>query len=196
MAEPTPARFKTPAAFRAWLKAHHETASFLLVRIAKAHVADGGITYAQALDEALCYGWIDGMMKRVDEDCYAQRFTPRKKDSSWSLVNIRRVGELSPAGRMHAAGLAAFERRDERKSALYSVEQRRARLAPSFARQLKANPAAGHYFDSQPPGYRRLAAWWVMSAKRADTRARRFATLLEDCAAGRRIGVVGGRPGR
>ncbi len=152
------------------------------------------MVYRGALDEALCYGWIDGLVRRVDEESYAQRFTPRKKDSTWSLVNIRRVKELIANGRMHAAGLAAFEGRNEKKAGLYSFEQSQVRLAPAFARQLKANPAARAFFEAQPPGYRRLATWWVMSAKKDETRARRFVTLLDDSAAGRRIKAA--TPGR
>jgi uncharacterized protein YdeI (YjbR/CyaY-like superfamily) len=190
----TPAFFRTPADFRAWLHRYHASEKELWVGFYKVKSAKGGMVYREALDEALCYGWIDGLVKRVDDESYAQRFTPRKKDSTWSLVNIRRVKELVAEGRMHSAGLAAFEGRDEKRAGLYSFEQQQATLAPAFARHLKANRAARDYFEAQPPGYRRLATWWVMSAKKEETRARRFATLLEDSEAGRRIKVA--TPGR
>jgi uncharacterized protein YdeI (YjbR/CyaY-like superfamily) len=129
-------------------------------------------------------------LRSVDQQSYAQRFTPRKRGSNWSLVNIRRAKELIAESRMRAPGLAAFEGRDERKAARYSFEQRTVRLAPSFAKALEANAAARGFFRSQPPSYRRVATWWVMSAKRKETRERRFATLLADSAAGRRVGVA------
>ena len=190
----TPTFFRTPADFRSWLDRHHAAEKELWVGFYKVKSGKKGMVYRGALDEALCYGWIDGLVRRVDEESYAQRFTPRKKDSTWSLVNIRRVKELIANGRMHAAGLAAFEGRDEKKAGLYSFEQSQVRLAPAFARQLKANPAARAFFEAQPPGYRRLATWWVMSAKKDETRARRFVTLLDDSAAGRRIKAA--TPGR
>jgi uncharacterized protein YdeI (YjbR/CyaY-like superfamily) len=189
-----PKFFASPAAFRSWLDRHHAAERELWVGFYKVKSGRTGMVYRQALDEALCYGWIDGMVRRLDEDRYVQRFTPRQKVSTWSLVNIRRVKELISEGRMHAAGLAAFEGRDEKKAGLYSFEQGNARLPPAFARQLKANPAARAFFDAQPPGYRRLAAWWVVSAKKEETRARRFAVLLGESAAGRRIGTMA--PGR
>jgi len=191
----TPRFFRAPADFRAWLHAHHGTETELWIGFYKVKSGKGGMVYREALDEALCYGWIDGLVRRVDEDCYAQRFTPRRRDSTWSLVNTRRVKDLIAQGRMHPAGLAAFEGRDRKKAGLYSFEQQQeARLAPSFARQLKANAAARAFFEAQPRGYRRLATWWVMSAKKEETRARRFARLLDDSAAGRRINAV--TPGR
>jgi uncharacterized protein YdeI (YjbR/CyaY-like superfamily) len=189
MTPTTPKFFRTPAAFRAWLDRHHASEKELWVGFYKVKSGRGGMVYREALDEVLCYGWIDGLVKRVDEDCYTQRFTPRRSDSTWSLVNLRRVKELIAQGRMHAAGLAAFEGRNPRKAGLYSFEQK-PKLAPAFTRQLKANAAARAFFDAQPPGYRRLATWWVMSAKKDETRARRFAMLLDDSAAGRRVGAA------
>jgi uncharacterized protein YdeI (YjbR/CyaY-like superfamily) len=189
-----PTFFRSPADFRAWLDRHHASEQELWVGFYKVKSGKGGMVYREALDEALCYGWIDGLVRRVDDVSYMQRFTPRKKDSTWSTVNMRRVKELTAEGRMHPAGLAAFERRDPRKTGRYSFEQGQVVLAPGFTRRLRAHRAAHAYFEAQPPGYRRLATWWVMSAKKEETRARRFATLLEDCAAGRRIGVT--TPGR
>jgi uncharacterized protein YdeI (YjbR/CyaY-like superfamily) len=186
--------FRTPTDFRAWLDHHHASEKELWVGFYKVKSGKGGMVYRQALDEALCYGWIDGLLRSVDEDSYAQRFTPRKRDSTWSTANTQRVKELIVEGRMHPAGQAAFERRDRTKTGRYSFEQDAVALAPAFARRLKADRSAGAYFEAQPPGYRRVAVSWVMSAKKEETRARRFATLLEDCAAGRRLKVA--TPGR
>jgi uncharacterized protein YdeI (YjbR/CyaY-like superfamily) len=185
--------FRTPAAFRRWLDAHHATEKELWVEFYKVASGRGGMVYREALDEALCYGWIDGMVRRLDAERYVQRFTPRKKDSNWSLVNVRRVQQLIEEGRVHPAGLAAFERRrDDRddRTGIYSFEQREAGLAPKYAKHLKANAAAWAFFSAQPPGYRRLASWWVMSAKKEETRERRLARLIEDSAAGRRINAA------
>jgi uncharacterized protein YdeI (YjbR/CyaY-like superfamily) len=185
----TPTHFETPAAFRAWLERHHDTEKELWVGFFKVKSGRGGMVYQQALDEALCFGWIDGMVRRVDEDRYAQRFTPRKARSTWSQVNVRRAQELIAEGRMRPPGLAAFERRPAAAPA-YSFEQRSAAFTPAQLKRLKANASAWAYFNSQPPSYQRLATWWVISAKREDTRDRRLATLIEDSAAGRRRGVA------
>jgi len=189
-----PTHFPTPEDFRRWLESHHGTERELWVGFYKVKSGRSGLVYREALDEALCYGWIDGLVKRVDEDSYAQRFTPRKKDSTWSLVNVRRAEELIKEGRMRPAGLAAFQRRSDRKTGVYSFEQQRAGLAPKYAKRLKANAKASAFFAAQPAGYRRLAGWWVMSAKKEETRDRRFTTLIEDSAAGRRIKAA--TPGR
>jgi len=150
----------------------------------------GGMVYRQALDEALCYGWIDGMVRRVDEDSYMQRFTPRSPKSNWSQVNLGRAQELIAAGLMRPPGLAAFERRAADASPAYSFEQRTASFSPEQQKRLKANRAAWQFFSGQPQYYRRLATWWVTSAKREETRERRLATLIEDSAAGRRLKVA------
>jgi uncharacterized protein YdeI (YjbR/CyaY-like superfamily) len=175
--------FPTPAAFRAWLKAHHSTAGELLLRCFKVHAADQGVTYAQALDEALCYGWIDGIRRAVDADSFSVRFTPRKPSSIWSRVNIGHVERLTKAGRMRKPGLEAYARRRDEKTAVYSFE-RVLDLSPAATRQFRANTAAWAFYQSQPPWYRRTTGGWVMSAKREDTRARRLAMLI-DCSARR-----------
>ena len=146
------------------------------------------MTWSQAVDEALCFGWIDGLLHRIDDERHAQRFTPRKPTSNWSAVNIAKVGQLRAEGRMRPAGEAAFARRRADRSAIYSYEQR-AEAAFSDAQRaaLDAAPAAAAFFDSQPPGYRRLATYWVVSAKQPQTRERRLARLIEDSAAGRRL---------
>ncbi len=192
----TPIFFDVPADFRRWLERHHSTDREIWVGFYKVKSGRGGMVYRQALDEALCYGWIDGMLRSVDKQSYAQRFTPRKRGSNWSLANIRRAKELIAESRMRAPGLAAFQGRDEGKAARHSIEQRTVRLAPAFAKALAANAAARAFFRSQPPSYRRVVTWWVMSAKRKETRARRFATLLADSAAARRVGVAALEPRR
>ena len=182
-----PRSFRTPEDFRAWLERHHATKTELIVRLFKVRASHRGIGYKEALDEALCFGWIDGVRRGLDGDSYTQRFTPRKKKSNWSRVNIARAGELRAAGRMHAAGLAAFEQRDEGAVAPYSFESPPLALARAFAKQLRANKAAWIFFSQQAPSYRRVATYWVMSAKRPETRARRLATLIDCSAKGRRI---------
>jgi uncharacterized protein YdeI (YjbR/CyaY-like superfamily) len=183
----SPVAFRTPAAFRAWLTRHHATVPEITLRLFKARAAGLGITYAQALDEALCLGWIDGVRRRLDDVSFSQRFTPRRPRSTWSRVNIAHVGRLRASGRMTPAGLAAFEARDERRTGVYSFEQRRPDLDPSYVAAFRKNSAAWAFYEAQPPSYRRTTAHWVMSAKREETRAKRFAVLLDCSARGRRI---------
>jgi uncharacterized protein YdeI (YjbR/CyaY-like superfamily) len=184
-AEPT--YFSTQAEWRAWLVAHGAGATELLLGFHKVGAAQRGITYAQAVDEALCAGWIDGVRRRVDDARFTIRFTPRKPSSIWSAVNIRRMGELEALGRLLPAGRAAFAARSEERSRVYSFEQQGAALSDGFAAEFQANDAAWRWFQAQPPGYHKQAIWWVMSAKREETRAKRLATLIADSAAGRRL---------
>jgi uncharacterized protein YdeI (YjbR/CyaY-like superfamily) len=178
--------FAGPAQFRAWLLQHHDSAAELWLGFYKKGVSKTSVGYAEAVEEALCFGWIDGLTRRVDDEVYTVRFTPRRRTSNWSRVNIARVAELEAAGRMHPAGLRAFRERDVRKDG-YSYEGVPARLpAPAEAR-LRADPTAWAYWQSSTPSYRRSATHWVLSAKRAETRERRLATLVADCAAGRRV---------
>jgi uncharacterized protein YdeI (YjbR/CyaY-like superfamily) len=179
--------FRTPAAFRRWLATHHGTARELVVRCCKVHAADRGITYAQALDEALCYGWIDGVRRAVDADTFSVRFTPRKPNSLWSRVNVRHVERLLREGRMAEPGLVAFAAREDARTGRYSFEQRTVRLAPAYAKALRANPEAWSYFQQRPPWYRRTTIHWIMSAKREETRAKRLATLIACSARARPI---------
>jgi uncharacterized protein YdeI (YjbR/CyaY-like superfamily) len=187
--------FETPTAFRAWLEANHETASELWVGFHKKATGRPSMVWSEAVDQALCFGWIDGIRKRVDADSYANRFTPRKRHSTWSNVNIEKVARLSEQGLMTPAGLRAFEARDPAKSGIYSFEQRPETLPPAFEEQFRANADAWTFWQTQPPGYRRTATFWVLSAKREETRQRRLATLIEDSAHGRRIGLLA-RPSR
>jgi uncharacterized protein YdeI (YjbR/CyaY-like superfamily) len=186
-----PVFFKTPAEFRRWLETHHDTARELWIGMYRKASGRGGITYREALDEALCFGWIDGVRKRLDDLSYVQRFSPRKAASYWSAVNTRRAHELRGAGRMHAAGLAAFDRRDGAKTERYSFERAEARLDAAMEKQFRARAKAWTFFQAQAPWYRRVVTHWVTSAKREETRQRRLAALIKDSAAGRRIGLLG-----
>jgi uncharacterized protein YdeI (YjbR/CyaY-like superfamily) len=186
----TPRFFATPDAFREWLVKHHERRTELWVGFHRRATGRASITWDEAVEEALCVGWIDGIRKSVDDESYAIRFTPRKKASSWSAVNVRRVEQLLREGRMRPAGLAAFEARTAERTGIYSHEQARVRLDPEYERELRATPAAWEFWQSRPPGYRRTATWWVMSAKREETRRRRLATLVDDSANGRTIALL------
>lgn len=183
-----PRFFPTPADFRRWFEKHHADTPELWVGFYKKASGHPSITWPDSVDEALCVGWIDGLRKSIDDDSYMIRFTPRKPGSTWSAVNTRRAKELIDSGRMRPAGLRAFEGRDPEKTNLYSFEQRQsAVLEPALLKRFKANAKAWQYFESQPPGYRRIAMFWVMSAKQEATRARRLDTLIRDSAAGLRI---------
>lgn len=179
--------FATSEEFRAWLDAHHATAAELWVGFHKVGSGIRSISWPESVDEALCYGWIDGVRKRIDDASYTIRFTARKSGSTWSAVNVTRVGALTAEGRMRPAGLEAFARRAADNTAIYAYENRAEDLAPEHKARLRAVPAAAAYWDAQPPSYRRAAAYWVTSAKRQETRERRFETLLEDSAHGRLI---------
>jgi uncharacterized protein YdeI (YjbR/CyaY-like superfamily) len=145
------------------------------------------VTYSQALDEALCYGWIDGVRRRLDADSFSVRFTPRKPGSIWSRVNVGHVERLVRAKRMTKAGLAVFEAREERRTGIYSFEQRKAGLAPAFRQQFQKHKAAWTWFQQEAPWYRRTSSFWVMSAKRDETRVKRLETLIACAASGTRI---------
>lgn len=148
------------------------------------------VTYHEALDEALCFGWIDGIRRTIDGESYSNRFTPRKAGSNWSLVNIRRVEALKRLGLMRPAGLAAFEKHDEAKAVNQSSERTNPAFDTALLRHFKANKKAWAFFRSQPEGYRKLATWFVMSAKRPETRERRLGTLITDSDAGRRLAAI------
>jgi uncharacterized protein YdeI (YjbR/CyaY-like superfamily) len=182
----TPKFFRTQAACRAWLERHHRTERELLVGFH--HVGSGkpSITYPQARDEALCFGWIDGVRRNHDAMSYTVRFTPRKANSTWSRVNIGRVKELKAEGRMAPAGLRAFEARDPKRAELYSFENAARALDAASVKAFKAARRAWAWFETQAPWYRRTAARWVMSAKREETRARRLAELISSAARGER----------
>ena len=182
-----PVYFESPAAFRKWLAAHHATETELLVGFHKKGSGKPSLTWPESVDEALCFGWIDGVRKRVDETRYTIRFSPRRRTSIWSAINIARVAELRKEGRMQPAGLAAFEARDEKRSAIYAYENRPKALAPVYEKELRRDKAAWAFFEAQPPGYRKLMAFWVMSARKEETRQKRLARLIEFSAAGKRL---------
>jgi uncharacterized protein YdeI (YjbR/CyaY-like superfamily) len=184
----TPRFFATPAAFRAWLAAHHDRESELVVGFYKKGSGKPSITWPESVDEALCYGWIDGVRRSLGEESYTIRFTPRKSRSIWSNVNIAKVQALLAAGRMMPAGMAAWERRDSAKSGIYSFERLEAAAFDAEAeRRFSGNRAAWKYFQAQPPGYRRLATHYVVSAKRPETRERRLIALIEHSARSERL---------
>jgi len=187
LARMAPTFFRSQAAFRSWLEKYHDRKTELQVGFYKAASGKGGLTYEQAIDEALCFGWIDGITRSLGAEAWTIRFTPRRPRSNWSRINIGRVARLRKAGRMHEAGLKAFEGRDRSKDQSYSYENALRKLTPAYEKRFKANKKAWAFWKAQPPGYVRIASWWVMSAKRDETRERRLATLVGESAAGRRV---------
>lgn len=178
--------FPAAEAFGRWLTEHGHAARELWVGFYKVGSGMGGITYKEAVDEALCHGWIDGVRRSVDGERYTNRFTPRKSGSNWSAVNIKRVGELRELGRMLPAGLAAFERREADAGRRYSYENTRDLDGP-YAAAFRENATAWAFWSAQPPSYRRVASWWVLSAQREETRQRRLAALIADAERGERL---------
>lgn len=184
-----PVFFATPEEFRTWLEAHHETGTELLVGFFKKGTGRPSITWPESVEQALCFGWIDGVRRTVDAESYSVRFTPRKARSTWSAVNIAKVAELTERGLMRPAGLLAFEQRTEDNSVIYSHEQAgESALEEEQERRFRAETAAWEWFQGRPPGYRRTALHWVTTAKRPETREKRLTQLIEDSAAGRRLG--------
>jgi uncharacterized protein YdeI (YjbR/CyaY-like superfamily) len=173
--------FKTQQSFRAWLERNHAKEKELILRLFKVHATHRGIGYREALDEALCYGWIDGVRRGLDDDSFTVRFTPRKAKSKWSLVNIKRATELEAEGKLHESGLAAFRARSGIAHAPYSFESPPLELDEGFERKFRANRDAWEFFQAQPPWYKRSCKFWVMTAKRDDTRIRRLEQLIERC---------------
>lgn len=184
----TPRFFPTAADFRAWLHANHDRVTELVVGFHRKGSGKPSITWPESVDEALCYGWIDGVRRSLDEHSYTIRFTPRKSSSIWSNVNIAKAEALLAAGRMMPAGVAAWQRRDPARSGIYSFEREQpAAFDASMERQFKANRAAWKFFGAQPAGYRRVATHYVVSAKRPETREKRLATLIGCSARGERL---------
>lgn len=182
-----PTCFAKPSAFRAWLQKHHLTTTELLVGFYKRDTGKASMTWPESVDKALCFGWIDGVRKRVDDESYTIRFTPRRPGSTWSAVNIKRVAELEKQGLMQPAGLKAFALRSEEKSRTYAYEQRQsATLGENHLKKLKANRKAWAFFEALAPGYQRLAIHRVVSAKKEETRLKRLDELIEESANGRR----------
>jgi uncharacterized protein YdeI (YjbR/CyaY-like superfamily) len=184
LSEPKPIFFESPQEFYDWLEEHHESESEVYVGFFKTHTGKRAMSWSESVDQALCFGWIDTRANSIDEDRYMQRFTPRRPGSNWSKINVEKVAKLTDAGLMRPAGLAAFEKRTDDKTGVYSYEEAAAGLPPEYEKRLRANRAAAEYFDSRPPSYRRTAIYLVMNAKREETRLRRLAQLIEDSAAG------------
>lgn len=184
-----PVFFRDAAALRRWFARHAGRKASLVVGYMKRATGVPSITWPESVDEALCVGWIDGVRHRIDDERYQIRFTPRRRGSNWSNINIRRVRALKAEGRMTAAGLAAFAARDRRQPARGSYEQKkRIRLAPAQLAEFRRHAAAWKYYRATPPGYRRMVNWWIVNAKRPETRARRLRILIEACAGGKRLG--------
>jgi uncharacterized protein YdeI (YjbR/CyaY-like superfamily) len=172
---------------RKWLEKHHATAAELLVGFHKKNTGRPTLTWPESVAEALCFGWIDGIRRRVDDERYSIRFTPRRPGSGWSAINIKMIASLEAEGRMTAAGRAVFEARKDKSSSGYSYERREATFDASRLKAFQKNKAAWAFFEAQPAGYRRTLTWWVMSAKQEDTRDRRLAKLIASSAANKRI---------
>jgi uncharacterized protein YdeI (YjbR/CyaY-like superfamily) len=180
-----PIFFATPAEFREWLEKHHAREVELAVGFYKRDSGKPSMSWPESVDAALCYGWIDGVRHSIDSVSYRIRFTPRKPTSTWSAVNVKRVGELTKLGIMAPAGIKAFEARKRDKTGIYAYEQRKhAKLPPAYEKQFRANRKAWEFFQSQPPWYQRTATYRVISAKQEATREKRLAELIQDSAAG------------
>ena len=183
-----PRFFPTAPAFRRWLEKNHEKENELWVGYYRKDSGRKSITHSEAIDEALCFGWIDGIRKKVDEESYANRFTPRRPGSNWSAVNMARMDALIAEGRMTDAGLRAWEARKEERTGVYSFEQKsRPELGPELEKLFRKNRAAWTFFEKLPPSYRRAVTWWVISAKQEATRHRRLEKLIEASARGKRL---------
>jgi len=177
-----PRFFRTPAELRAWFDANHTTQQELLLGYYKKTSGKPSVDWPQSVDEALCVGWIDGIRRSLDDERYTIRFTPRKPRSIWSAINIRRVEALTKEGRMRPAGLKAFEGRRENRSGVYSYEQRPEQLTPPYDAMVRKNKAGWKFFEAQPASYRRAVTWWVISAKKEETRVSRTKMLSDLCA--------------
>jgi uncharacterized protein YdeI (YjbR/CyaY-like superfamily) len=191
-----PVFFASPLGFRAWLADHHASAAELLVGYFRAGSGRPSMSWPESVDEALCYGWIDGVRRAIDDERYSIRFTPRKARSIWSNVNLAKVDVLIAAGRMQPAGLAAWERRSPERSGIYSFEKASVAFDALMLRRFEGDDSAWRFFQSQPAGYRKLATNWVISAARPETRERRFTSLLAYSVRGERLPQYAGRPGR
>lgn len=182
-----PLFFPTPADLRSWLEANHDNADELWIGLYRKGTGKPSVTWPEVVDQLLCFGWIDGIRKTLSEESYVNRATPRRKGSTWSAVNVRKIAALTEAGLMAPAGLAAWEARDPARTREYSFEQEDVRLGDDLEAEFRRHAAAWAFWEKQPPGYRRLIRWWVVSAKKEETRRRRLEKLIEACAGGRRI---------
>ncbi len=185
-----PKFFSSPGKFREWLERNHDSATEQLMGFHKKSSGKKSITYAEALDEALCFGWIDGVRKNLNETSYTIRFTPRKPTSIWSNVNVKHVARLQKEGRMHRAGLEAYERCVPQRTGIYSFENAPRELPPEYEKTFRQNKAAWKFFQEQPPGYKRLMVFRTVSAKKAETRLRRLKQLIESSEKSERMGIL------
>jgi uncharacterized protein YdeI (YjbR/CyaY-like superfamily) len=183
----TPIFFLGQSDLRKWFEKNHAKEKELWVGFYKTTSGKPSVTWPESVDQALCFGWIDGIRKSLGEDSYVIRFTPRKPNSIWSAINIKKVEELTKLGLMHPAGIDAFNKRDEKKSRVYSFEQKNIQFDKNFEKQFRQNKQAWKFFQSQPPSYQKPAVWWVMSAKQDATKQKRLATLIKDSEAGQKI---------
>ena len=183
-----PKFFTTAEKFCEWLEKNHATATEIDIGFHKKSSGKKSITYPEALDEALCFGWIDGVRRRLNETSYRQRFTPRRPKSIWSLINIKHVERLKKEGRMRPAGLAAYELRDPKRTGIYSFENRPRQLSAEYEQEFRRNKAAWQFFETQPLYYKNLMCFRIMSAKKEETRLKRLRQLIESSAKGERIG--------
>ena len=179
--------FASPEELHDWFDANHATVDVLWLGYHKKATGRPSVVWSQAVDEALCVGWIDGVLRRVDDEAHVQRFTPRRKGSSWSAINVAKIAALTAEGRMRPAGLAAFKARSEAKTGVYSHERAPSAFSDDEEARFRADEAAWAYWEGRPASYRKLATHWVVGAKQATTRERRFSTLLEDSCAGRQV---------
>ena len=187
---PTPENvkfFATPGELRAWFEANHDTATELWLGYHRKRTGRPSVTWQEVVDQELCFGWIDSVRYSMGDDRSAQRITPRRKGSIWSDVNIKRFGELDRLGLVHPSGRAAFEKRDEARSRIYSYENRSRGLDPASEAEFRKHRAAWRFFEAQAPSYRLTACYWVMSAKREETKARRLEKLIEHSRNGERV---------
>ena len=185
-----PKFFNKPAELREWLELNHDSASELLIGFHKKSSGKKSITYPEALDEALCFGWIDGVRKKLNETSYVQRFTPRKPRSIWSNINVDHVERLKKEGRMHASGLTAYERRDPKRTGIYSFENEPVKLSPAYEKKFRANKKAWEFFQKQPGYYKRLLIFRIMSAKKEETQVRRLDQTIDVSEKGVRMGML------
>ena len=190
-----PTFFSSPEKFRRWLEQNHDRESELLIGFHKKSSGKKSVTYAEALDEALCFGWIDGVRRNLDETSYTIRFTPRKPRSIWSNVNVNHVERLKKEGRMHAAGLEAYARRDPERTGIYAFENKPKQLSPAYEKTFRQNKKAWKFFEeAMPPSLKRTTIFWIMSAKKEETQLRRLKHVIENSEKGVKSGVLEKKP--
>jgi uncharacterized protein YdeI (YjbR/CyaY-like superfamily) len=189
-----PKFFSSPALFREWLERNHDKESELLIGFHKKSSGKKSITYPEALDEALCFGWIDGVRRRLNETSYVQRFTPRKPKSIWSNINVRHVERLKKEGRMHPSGLEAYAKRDPKRTGIYSFENEPHHLSPAYEKRFRQNKEAWKFFEALPNYYKKLMIFRIMSAKKEETQIRRLEQTIENSAKGVRLDLLTAKP--